>query len=176
MRGGFDSAGYARALDAPEDAARPGLDGASAGAFLLRDGRLLLERRPATARLAPGRLDSPGGKAEPGERPADALRRELREELGIEVRACRLVGFLDERVPARGTAARGAAAATVTATEVWRHFHFVLEAWDGEPAPREGQVLEWHAPQEALARPDLHPLTALALRALLAQGGARSSG
>ncbi|ANP49228.1 8-oxo-dGTP diphosphatase [Streptomyces griseochromogenes] len=53
------------------------------GAALLDDGRLLAARRSAPPELA-GRWELPGGKVEAGERPEDALVRELREELGID--------------------------------------------------------------------------------------------
>lgn len=53
------------------------------GAALLDGGRLLAARRSAPAELA-GRWEVPGGKVEAGERPEDALVRELREELGID--------------------------------------------------------------------------------------------
>jgi 8-oxo-dGTP diphosphatase len=47
-------------------------------------GRLLLAQRPAGKHL-PLKWEFPGGKVEPGESPAAALRRELREELGCDV-------------------------------------------------------------------------------------------
>lgn len=55
-------------------------------AAVIRDdqGRLLLAQRPAHKKLGL-KWEFPGGKVEPGETPAVALVRELREELGVEV-------------------------------------------------------------------------------------------
>ena len=47
-------------------------------------GRFLLAQRPAHKKLGL-KWEFPGGKVEPGETPAAALARELREELGIEI-------------------------------------------------------------------------------------------
>jgi 8-oxo-dGTP diphosphatase len=54
-----------------------------AAAVLLESGRVLLTQRKVGAHLE-GKWEFPGGKIEPGEDPRDALRRELKEELGIE--------------------------------------------------------------------------------------------
>jgi 8-oxo-dGTP diphosphatase len=51
---------------------------------LFEGGRVLLTQRKAGAHLE-GLWELPGGKLDPGEDPRDALVRELREELGIEV-------------------------------------------------------------------------------------------
>lgn len=51
---------------------------------IVRDGKVLAARRTRPADLA-GRWELPGGKAEPGEHEDAALRRELREELGVDV-------------------------------------------------------------------------------------------
>ncbi len=54
----------------------------SAG-VLVRGDDVLVCRRPAHAEHA-GKWEFPGGKVEPGETLAEALRRELAEELGVE--------------------------------------------------------------------------------------------
>jgi 8-oxo-dGTP diphosphatase len=53
-----------------------------AAAVVWRDGLLLLTRRPPGGRFGL-QWEFPGGKLEPGESPAQALVRELREELGV---------------------------------------------------------------------------------------------
>jgi 8-oxo-dGTP diphosphatase len=52
-------------------------------ALIEQDGRFLLSRRRPDQSL-PDCWEFPGGKVEPGEAPAAALARELREELGCE--------------------------------------------------------------------------------------------
>lgn len=52
-------------------------------ALVEREGRLLVARR-SSGRSQGGLWEFPGGKQEPGETPEECLRRELREELGIE--------------------------------------------------------------------------------------------
>lgn len=51
---------------------------------LISHGKLLVAQRDRPPELA-GRWELPGGKAAPGESDADALARELREELGVDV-------------------------------------------------------------------------------------------
>ncbi len=102
-------------------------------AAVLRDrrGRVLIAERPAGKPLA-GFWEFPGGKLEAGEAPLAALKRELHEELGIEVqRAHRLLRY-SHSYPER---------------------HVRLDAWritryGGSPASREGQALAWVAPEE----------------------------
>ena len=53
-------------------------------AAIERDGRYLAARRTKPD-WAAGRWEFPGGKVEPGESEADALAREIREELGVEI-------------------------------------------------------------------------------------------
>ena len=54
-----------------------------AAGIVIAHGKVLLSRRKKGSHLA-GRWEFPGGKAEAGEDPRAALRRELEEELGIK--------------------------------------------------------------------------------------------
>ncbi len=62
---------------------------------VIRDGgRVLIQKRPDEG-LFGGLWEFPGGKIEPGEKPEAALRRELREEVGAEVREVRYLTTVD---------------------------------------------------------------------------------
>ena len=98
-------------------------------AGLLRRGdRVLLCHRSADRTWYPDAWDLPGGHVEDGETPEQALVRELREELGVEV-----------AVPLGGPVARVREADFLLS--VW-----VVERWSGEPAnlaPAEHDAVEW---------------------------------
>lgn len=67
-------------------------------AVVKRRGKFLICQRKAGAHLA-GFWEFPGGKREPGESWLACLRREIREELGVEVCAPRLWTSLTHRYP-----------------------------------------------------------------------------
>jgi 8-oxo-dGTP diphosphatase len=69
-----------------------------AAAIILRGEEVLLARRPEGKHLA-GLWELPGGKVEPQESPEEALAREVREELGIEIRGVRPYLFVHHRYP-----------------------------------------------------------------------------
>jgi 8-oxo-dGTP diphosphatase len=73
---------------------------AVAAAVVIRNGCVLLARRPAGAHLE-GLWEFPGGKIEPGESPEEAVVRELREELGIDVVPRARLASIDHRYPDR---------------------------------------------------------------------------
>jgi len=53
----------------------------------------------ATPAVVPDVWDFPGGHVQPGEHPEAALRRELAEELGIELEDLEVTPFSDESIP-----------------------------------------------------------------------------
>lgn len=70
------------------------------GAFLVEGGELLLVKRAQEP--GAGKWSVPGGAIEVGEKAEEALRREVREELGINISSTRLLDiydsiFLDEK-------------------------------------------------------------------------------
>jgi 8-oxo-dGTP diphosphatase len=65
-------------------------------AILVESGCVLAAKRGPAMRM-PGRWEFPGGKVEPGETDRQALRRELREELAVDVRVTEPVGTVVHR-------------------------------------------------------------------------------
>jgi len=94
-------------------------------------GRVLIAQRPLGKQHA-GLWEFPGGKIEPGETALVALRRELREELGIDgVSAVRLMSVIEPH----------------------NDFSLHLHAWrvldfHGQPRAIEASALRWSAPDE----------------------------
>jgi len=60
------------------------------GAIIPHMGRVLMARRHYTSRFEPGKWEFPGGKVDFGEHPADAIKREIKEELGVDISVDRL--------------------------------------------------------------------------------------
>ena len=93
------------------------------------DGSVLLAQRPE-GRVYAGYWEFPGGKLEPRESVVGALKRELREELGIDVLR---------------------AAPWITREYVYPHAHVELNfcrvlEWCGEPVGHDGQAFSWQRP------------------------------
>jgi ADP-ribose pyrophosphatase YjhB (NUDIX family) len=67
--------------------------GVGCGAAILRDGRLLLVKRLRAPEA--GHWSLPGGKVDFGESIADAVRREIREEVGLEIELGASLGLVE---------------------------------------------------------------------------------
>ncbi len=106
-------------------------------AVIWRDDRVLLAQRPAGGLLA-NLWEFPGGKLEAGESLTDCLRREIREELGVEIEVGAALGVY---------------------RHAYTHFRVTLHAFRahllrGEPRPLQAQALTW----AALAELDAFPM------------------
>jgi 8-oxo-dGTP diphosphatase len=109
-----------------------------AAALVDADGRVLLSQRPIGKALE-GLWEFPGGKIDANERPEDALIRELKEELGIEVKPACL-------------------APLTFASHSYDDFHllmplYVCRRWEGFVEPLDGQALKWVRPKDLRAYP-----------------------
>jgi 8-oxo-dGTP diphosphatase len=92
------------------------------------DGRVLIAQRPPGKQMA-GLWEFPGGKIEAGERPEDALIRELKEELGITVKEACLAPF-------------------TFASHSYSDFHLLMplylcRRWEGIAISREHSAIKW---------------------------------
>jgi 8-oxo-dGTP diphosphatase len=119
-----------------------------AAGVLIERGRVLLSQRKAGTHLE-GAWEFPGGKVHPGEDPRDALRRELREELGIDVVVGEIVDvtfhdYRDTHRDARAGASQALPGQGPESTPVLLLF-FEASRVPGSPGPRAIDVaaFEW---------------------------------
>ncbi len=81
---------------------RPGVDfiGVGCGALIVNDkGETLLLKRGPKSKNEAGFWSKPGGTVEFGEAPEDAITREIKEELDIDIELFRPLKFTDHRIP-----------------------------------------------------------------------------
>lgn len=121
-------------------------------AAVIENGRVLISQRQPGTHLE-GYWEFPGGKLEPGESIEAGLKRELREELGIEPLTYRPLIKVRHAYPDKSVF-----------LDVWR-----VDAYTGKPVGVEGQAIEWRAINELvpLSFPpaDVPVITALSLPA-----------
>ena len=129
-----------------------------AGVLAEPAGRVLIAQRPAGRHLAGG-WEFPGGKLHAGEARAAGLARELREELGIEVRYARPLIRLRHRYPDREVL-----------LDTW-----LVQSFTGEPRSLDGQALRWcwrrDLPAARLLPADRPVITALRLPSVIGACG-----
>lgn len=99
--------------------------------IIWRDGKILIDQRPKNGLLG-GLWEFPGGKQESGETLEECLRREIREELGIQIR---IQGHF------------------LTVPHAYTHFKITLHSFHcewvtGEPKPQKAIDWKWVTPEE----------------------------
>lgn len=99
-----------------------------AGALFDSAGRVLIAQRPAGKHMAGG-WEFPGGKLDAGEEPLAGLKRELREELGVEVHAAEPLIAYEHEYPERRVL-----------LDLW-----LVIRYAGDPQPLDAPALQWVA-------------------------------
>ena len=112
--------------------------GVGVGAIIRDDaGRLFLARRGEEAKNERGLWEFPGGAVEFGERLADALKREMDEEFGIQIAVGKLLDVVDHILPDEG--------------QHWVSPTYLCRISEGEPRirePRKCSAIGWFLPGE----------------------------
>jgi len=124
-----------------------------AGALVSLQGQILIAQRPIGKHMAGG-WEFPGGKIDEGETPLAALRRELEEELGIEVKTAEYLVSCDHEYPDR-----------VVHLELW-----LVTEFKGQPQSLDHQALRWVSVDQ-LAAADLLPADQPLIEALVTKLG-----
>ncbi len=93
---------------------------------ILRDGKILIAQRPPGKHMAGG-WEVPGGKLAADELPVAGLKRELKEELGIDAQVCEPVAQCTHDYPDRRVL-----------LDLW-----LVREFNGEPQSLENQPIKW---------------------------------
>jgi 8-oxo-dGTP diphosphatase len=112
--------------------------GVGVGAVIVAtDGRLFLAKRGPKAKNERGLWEFPGGSVEFGETLAEALKREMREEYGIEIAVGELLDVVDHILPEEG--------------QHWVSPSFICSVVKGEPVimePEKCSEIGWFFPED----------------------------
>ena len=100
-----------------------------AGIFL-KDGKFLVERRRSDDTADAGFFTIPGGHVDKGETLEDALKREMKEELSVDVEKAEMI------FKGLYTASDG---------EKQMCYYFIVKDWSGNPSPNEAAEIFWES-------------------------------
>jgi mutator protein MutT len=136
---------------------KAGIDyiGVGVGALIFNDeGKLLLALRGPQAKNERGKWEIPGGAVQFGETIEQALKREILEEIGIEIRIKEMLQLCDHIIPDE--------------RQHWVSPTYICEVVSGTPSiqePGKCEALEWFSLEEAEQLP-LSVVTAEDIRVL----------
>ena len=115
-----------------------------ANVFIRKNGKYLVLKRSPQKKYAPNKIHPFGGKIEIGENLYDGAVREIKEEVGIEIKNLKLEAVINELKP------------DDTRPENWLIFHFSADYDSGEIIPtEEGEAVLLTT--EELLQADLYP-------------------
>jgi mutator protein MutT len=96
--------------------------------IIFRDNKFLVERRKTDEKIDPGIICLPGGHVEPNENKEDAFRREMREELNIEIKESEFLKK-DFWIASNG--------------ERQNVYYYLVTGYEGEPTSKTARELIW---------------------------------
>lgn len=108
------------------------------GGIITQNGKILLGKRKKD-RLYPDIWDIFGGHIKPNETKEEALRRELKEELGIEAKNFEFLESYQDKEPTFG--------------HDYVHYIFIVHSWDGTPSNKnthEYESIRWFSKEETI--------------------------
>jgi mutator protein MutT len=116
---------------------KPGIDyiGIGCGALIINDNNetLLMKRSPMSKNEI-GFWSKPGGAIEFGEKVQDAVKREIKEELDVEIEITKFLGYTDHIISSEN--------------QHWISFNFLAKIKSGEPKimePEKHEEIKWFA-------------------------------
>lgn len=110
---------------------KKGIDyiGVGCGALIINDNNeTLLLKRTLKSRNQAGFWSKPGGGVEFGEKVEDAVKREIKEELGVDIELVKFLGFTDHIIESEN--------------QHWVAFNYLAKVVSGEPKNLEPEKIE----------------------------------
>jgi mutator protein MutT len=96
--------------------------------IIFEDHKFLVERRKTDEKIDPGIICLPGGHVEPNENKEDAFRREMREELNIEIRKSEFLKK-DFWIASNG--------------ERQNVYYYLVTSYEGKPTSKTAKEIIW---------------------------------
>jgi 8-oxo-dGTP diphosphatase len=95
--------------------------------ILIKENKMLVEKRKLTKRIDPGKVCIPSGGVEKGETPEQAVKREVKEEFSIDIKKASFIGSLVYPCPEVDFLIK----------------YFVIKEWEGEIENLEADKIFW---------------------------------
>jgi 8-oxo-dGTP diphosphatase len=102
----------------------------TSNAILIKNNKILIGERPETKKTYAGFWDVFGGHVEDGETPEKAMKREVKEELDIEVVEYKFFYLMKNDLDP-------------TSKKTYDHYFFIVTKWEGLIRNLDTEALEW---------------------------------